>query len=178
MIHLKKQVASFLLARLYPEISDSTIDTAVGLCHSTREIRSSNATPAKQHVNNSCPSILTKGFVIRGGADEGVLISSSKYTSNSFSHFLANWFFNSSLFTTVFCCVAEFRRFLDNPRSSLFRQLSSPFLVPKLSTKSERYFSLTFSQGDNLSLVLLLPGVDSRSTLHLYPLSSFLHSEA
>ena len=132
MIHLKKQVASFLLARLNPELSRAVSCVSIRyMCRPlspsfslSYEVKASSTTPAKLHVNINCPAVLTEGFANKCFADECALFLSSKCSSSNFSQVRPNWFFNSSLFTSGLRWVAQFRRFLDTPRSSFFRQLS------------------------------------------------------
>ena len=92
MIHLKKQVASFLLARLNPELSRALCCASIWYtCRPLSpslslscEVNASIATPAKLHVNINHPAVLTKGFAIICNADEGALIAFSKYSSTRF----------------------------------------------------------------------------------------------
>ena len=158
MIHLKKKVASFLLASLNPELSRAkccvsfryTLRPLSPMFSLSPEASSFNATPARLHVNNNCPAVLTKRFAIkklcRRGRPHFILEVLQQFLlssrSNSFSLVRPNWLLTSSLFTSALCWVAQFRRFLDTPRSSLFRG-SLPILssYPRLSTRSGRYFS-------------------------------------
>ena len=100
MIHLKKQVAFFLLARLNPELSRALCWTSIWYTRRPLSprlslscgVNASNATPAKLHVNINCPAVLTKRSAINGNADEGALIASSKYSSSRFSQDRPRWF--------------------------------------------------------------------------------------
>ena len=137
MIHLKKQLASFLLARLNPELSRAICCTSIWYTRRTLsprrslscEVNAANALHAKLHVNINCPAVLTKGFAINGNADECALIASSKYSSSMLSQVHLSWFPNSSLLTSAFCGVAQCNRLRDIPRSNFFRQPSNPLVV-------------------------------------------------
>ena len=154
MIHLKKQVASFLLARLNPELSRATC--CISLRYSCRhfsssiilsyEVSASSATRGKLQVNINCPAVLTKGFANKGCADEGALISSSKYSNSNFSQVHPSWRLNSNLFTSALCWVVKIRRLLDTPRSSFFQAALQFFRsiqgCPRgASGVSQRFFS-------------------------------------
>ena len=97
----------------------------------SHEFRSFNATSAKHHLNNNWRSIWAKMFAIRSWADEGALISFSRYSSSNFSYVRPSWFLKSNWFTSAFCSFAHFQRFLDTPRSSFCRQFSSSFIVSR-----------------------------------------------
>ena len=178
-------MASFLLARLNHELSRAT-------CYISNrytckpfspnfslspEVSSSNV---KLHVNTNCPAVLTKGFAIKGCADEGALISFSKYSNNSFSQFRANWLLNSNLLTSGLCCVAQFRRFLDTPRSNFFRQLFNSFVVSGAIHQERALFLYNpFSRGSLFTCVPMLWccfEIHSlpTSTSHIFPLVEFL----
>ena len=87
-------------------------------------LRASRAlkSPAKHHVNNNWPSVFVKGYTIRGCADEGGLISFSKYSICNFYIVRRNWLLTSSL-------ISSGHHLLDTPRSSFFRQSSISFIV-------------------------------------------------
>ena len=181
--HLKTHMASFLLARLNPELSRATCCMSIRYtCRPlspnfslSPEVSSSNANPARFQLNNNCPAVVTKGFAIKGCAYEGALNSFSKYSSNSFSQVSSNWLstliYSPRLY--VWWPNSDFFWTLRNPVISC----SLPFLssYPRLSTKSGRYFSLTVSRGGHWSLVFQCSGVDSRSIPCRCPLSTFVH---
>ena len=115
------------------------------------EFRSFKAFSANHHVNNNWRSVWVKMFAIRGWADEGVLISFSKCSSTNFTHVRPSWLLNSNLFTSAFCCLAQFRRFLDTPRSSFFRQFSSFSIVSRAIHQEGALFLVNpFSRGSFL----------------------------
>ena len=156
----KKQVASFLLARLNPELSRAIC--CISVWYTWRlfppslslscKVNASNAPPAKLHVNINCPAVRTKGFAINGNADDGVLIASSKYSSCRFSQDRPNWFPNSSLLNSAFCWVAQCRCLPDTPRSSSFRHLSSSFVVSRAIHQGRAVFLAAFlSRGSNVT---------------------------
>ena len=161
MIHLKKQVAFFLLARLNHELSRAIC--CVSIRYACRilspsfslsyEVNASSATPAKLHVNINGPAVLTKRFANKCFADEGALILSSKYSSSNLSQVRPNWFFNSSLITSGRCWVAQLRRFLGTPQSSFFRQLSSSFAVSRAIYQTDGAFIAFAFWGLNSSSV-------------------------
>ena len=152
MIRLKKQVASFLLARLNPEFSRAICCSSIWYTRRplspslslSCEVNASNATPAKLHVNFNSPAVLTKGFAINGNADEGALIASSKYSNSRSSQDHPSWFPNSSLLTSAFCWVAKRHRLRNIPRSSFFRQLSSSFVVSRVIHQGRAVFLVAF----------------------------------
>ena len=184
MIHLKKQGAAFLLARLNPELSRTVCCVSIRyMCRPlspsfslSYEVKASSATPAKLHVNINCPAVLTKGFANKCFAFEGALFLSSKCSSSDFFQVRPNWFFNSSLFTSAVSWVAQFRRFLNTPRSSFFRQLSSCFAVTRAIHQGRAVFlSSTLFRGVHLLPASQCPGVDSRSTLCQCLLPTLVH---
>ena len=103
--------------------------TRTSVCHMSSDL------PMQLQTRTTCKknrrSVRVKRFAIRSWADEGWLISFWKYSSSNFSHVRPSWLLNSNLFTSAFCCFAQFRRFLDTPRCSFFRQFSSFFIVSK-----------------------------------------------
>ena len=109
-------MASFLLARLNPELSRAVCCVSIRyMCRPlspsfslSYEVKASSATPAKLHVNINCPAVLTKGIANKCFADEGALFLSSKCSSSNFSQVRPHWFFNSSLFTSALRWVAQF----------------------------------------------------------------------
>ena len=160
MIHRKKQVIYFLLARLNPELSRAICCTSIW--HTCRplspslslscKVNTSNATPAKLLVNINCPAVLTKGFAINGNTDEGALIASSKYSSSRFCQDHPSWFPNSSLLTSAFYWVAQCRSLRDTPRSSVFRQLASSFVVSRAIHQGRAVFIDAFlSRGSHVT---------------------------
>ena len=115
------------------------------------EFRSFKAFSAKHHVNNNWRSVWVKMFAIRGWADEGGLISFSMCSSTNFTHVRPNWLLKSNLFTSAFCCLAQFRRFLDTPRCSFFRQFSSFSIVSRAIHQEGAVFLVNpFSRGSFL----------------------------
>ena len=164
MIHLKKQVASFLLARLNPEWSRAICCTSIWYTRRplspslslSCEVNASNATHAKLHVNINCPAVLTKGIAINGNADEGALIASSKYSSSRFSQVRPSWFPNSSLISLAFCWVAQCRRLRDTPRSSFFRQHSSSSVASRAIHQGRALFLVPFlPRGSHVTCFLM-----------------------
>ena len=107
IINLKKQVASFLLATLNTELSRARCCTNIWYTRIpaspslslSYEVNTYNATLARLNENSNCPAVLTKGFAINDGADEGALIASAKYSSSKFSQVRPSWLCNSSLLT-------------------------------------------------------------------------------
>ena len=85
---------------------------------------------ARSNILHHHPALIrtfvrVKQFAIRSWEDEGGLISFSKYSSSNISDVRLSWLLNTNLFTSPFCCSAQFRLFLDTPQSSFFRQISS-----------------------------------------------------
>ena len=181
MIHLKKQDASFLLARLNPYLSRAICCTSIWYTRRplspslslSCEVNASNAALAKLHVNINCSAVVTKGFAINGNADESALIASSKDSSCRFSQVCPSWFPNSSLLTSAFCWEAQCCRLRDTPRSSFSG--NSPVLSwsPELSTMVERCPSSHFSQEDRTSLASQWQGVESKAIPCRRPLPTF-----
>ena len=106
----------------------------------SHEFRSSNETPAKHHVKQNRRSVRMKRFAIRSWADEAALISFLKYSSSNFSHVRPSWLLKSNLFTSAFCCLTYFRRFLDTTRSSCCRLFSSSFIVSRVIHQEQVVF--------------------------------------
>ena len=138
-IHLKKQVAFLLLARLNPEFSRAMCCTNIWYTRIpaspslslSYEINVSNANLARLLENSNCPAVLTKGFAFNDEADESALIASSNYSSSKFSQDSPSWLCNSSLLTSALCWVAQFRLLRDTPQSSPFRLFPSSFVVSR-----------------------------------------------
>ena len=97
-------------------------------------------------------SVRVKGFAIRSWADEGWLISFSKYSSSNFSHVRPSWLINSNLFTSAFCCFAQFRRFLYTPRCSSFRHFSRFFIVSKPIHREGAVFLVSLFSGGSFRI--------------------------
>ena len=160
IIHLKKQLACFLLARLNPELSRAMCCTnnrytripASPSLSLSYEVDASNATPARRYENRNYPAVLTKGIAINDGADEGALIASSKYSSTKFSRVRPSWVCNSSLLTSALCWMAQLRRFRDTSRSIPFRQFSSSFVVSRAVHQGRALFLVApYSRGSLVS---------------------------
>ena len=131
----------------------------------SHEFRSSNASPAKSHVEKNWRSVRVKGSASRRWADWGAIISFSKYSSTNFSHVRPSWLLSSKLFTSVFCWSAQFRLFLDTPQSSSFRHFSSSLIVSTSIHQERAVFLVTpFSMDscDHLWFVAWRSGVHSK----------------
>ena len=173
MIHLTKQVASFLLARLNPELSRAICCVSIqytcrslSACFSLLcEVSVSRATPTKIDINFNCPASLTKRFastVLPMRVPSFCAQNTPAAVSPKFVPAGSSTLVYSPLPSVGYSSFEVFWSHRDQVSSG------SPLVFlqyPRLSSRGEQYLSSILFPWGHLLLVFHCPGVDSRSIL-------------